>query len=503
MRRMLLAAGIAFALLGTGLGAALFAGTFRRETARAGGRVVQTGATSRYNFLHRHQVFVGTVEGTLPVGTDVHVFYDPDDPSRHHATADGSPPDVRLDAGTRAPAVIAVFALAIGLGFLVAAFRLNATVALLLLAGACRRASPPAPAPVLEIVEPAGPVEVEKGSSVRVVARQKGGAPLSEAWLEVRGAERSRMARLPSGDFAVEVAIGGDTAVRIAAATPAPWLEIRTRRNAGPVLLSARISYPEYIGWPAAVKPAGDLAQGVPIGSRIRIVADGGPLEEVRADGAAVAGEFEVTRESHRVEVRAGGTTSSFTVCGRPDRPPVVTPMRPARDLIVTPDALIPVEARADDDYGVVEVRIRIVRGNDVLIDRVLSGPATVTPTGAKARDKLALRFTARDAKQETSSREFRLRVVNREEAASGHDTARRVLRDSLLRQAKAPAEIHVLELAEQLRLLREEAEMNRLLDDAMRERLDRAGRAIDAAMKTADAAGAASLLEEAAGALE
>jgi len=115
--------GILFLVASAVLWAGLLSGRFRRETARTTGRVVDS---HHYKFVYRGEVFDGTIPQALPEGTPVHVFFDPADPSRHHATTDGRPPDLRLDSGNRLPIALSVFALTAALGFGVAVLRWRA-----------------------------------------------------------------------------------------------------------------------------------------------------------------------------------------------------------------------------------------------------------------------------------------------------------------------------------------------------------------------------------------
>ncbi len=106
-----------FVGLGVFLWGSLLSGNFRRETSVTTGHVVEG---KRYEFFHATRVYGGELEESAETGSDLRVFFDPDDPSRHHARPDGKPPPVTDDSGFFLPAVGGVFCLAIGIGFLIA-----------------------------------------------------------------------------------------------------------------------------------------------------------------------------------------------------------------------------------------------------------------------------------------------------------------------------------------------------------------------------------------------
>ncbi len=82
--------------------------------------VQQTEKGCRYHFLYETRVYEGDMEGALKEGSEVRVYFDPEFPSRNHARLDGSPPPFHQDSGFPIPAIGGVFALAIGIGFLIA-----------------------------------------------------------------------------------------------------------------------------------------------------------------------------------------------------------------------------------------------------------------------------------------------------------------------------------------------------------------------------------------------
>lgn len=485
MRRIaLVAAGTAFAGLAAALWWGVQTGRFRRESAVTTGRVVRSGERSQYKFQRDGEIFTGVVDAPLAEGTEVTVFYDPASPSLHHASADGHPPDALLDPGSRIPAVAAVFALAVAVGFWIAGIRWKGLAGLVIFLGACSRKPPPPPVPGEILDMPAGPIEVREGEKVVLTVRQKQGG-WRDLWIEFRDGSKMAMTRKSPSEFEARFVPEGDTAVRVLGPPEHPWIEIKVRKFVRIARVRAQVRYPEYLKWPEAEKAAADLAAGVPLGSVVKLEPEltGAARWTLLVDDREAA-ECVVSREKHELRVRLENALSeSFSVRGLPDLPPVVKPVSPFRDLLITPEARIPVEAAAEDDFGIVEVRVRVTRGTQVLVDAAVQGRETIAIPGLQPREKLVLQFVVRDAKQETRSREFRLLVENREEAISYHGAARRVLRQSVEREAARPSEGMVLQLGIDLAVQRDEAEMNGILDADVRAKLDRAAQALREAL--------------------
>lgn len=496
MRRNLWIIGSAFLAAGAALWAAVPAGAVERESACATARVVEEG---EYRFLHENQVFAGSLESPRPVGTTVEVRFDPADPTRNHLSG-----DPLGDSGNRVAAVAGAFALAIGLGFLVGAARFRYLVPVLLIVAGCRKPPPPPPAVVtLQLLAPTGPMEVREGDAILVVARQDPPV-LAQVWLERQGGERSLMTRKDSSTFEYKLTVDRTMSIRASGPPETPWIEIRATERPRIRSVKAHLAYPKYLEWPDAVRTLKDLGQGVPIGTVVKLEVDP-PGARVRVDGAEGA-QFTVSKALHRGDVSIEGASETFEARGIVDQPPTLRLVQPNRDLLVTPDAKIPVEVETQDDFGVREVVVVVTRKGQPLVEKKIRGREILELPGAAVRDRLVLTFVVRDGLQETSSRELHLRVANREEAISTHDSARASLRKRILEQAEKPNEELVKRLIVDIADLRREAEMNGFLDDALKSKLanaeDAVRSAIDA-MKKGEEPVVGIALEKAAQAIE
>ena len=115
---------LVFTFLGVFLLGQLLLGKFRREASVLTGHVVHVdGPHAHYQFFYQTRVYEGIVEGGRK-GVEVHVFFDPADPSRNHARKNGEKPPLYQDSGFPIPLIGGIFALVIGLSFGMALRRL-------------------------------------------------------------------------------------------------------------------------------------------------------------------------------------------------------------------------------------------------------------------------------------------------------------------------------------------------------------------------------------------
>lgn len=477
MRRNLWIVGAALLVAGVALWAAVPAGAVQRESAHATARVVRDG---EYRFLHENQVFSGTLEEPLEVGATVDVRFDPADPTRNHPAK-----EPLGDSNNRIAAVAGAFALALGLGFLVGAARFRYLAPLLLIFAGCKKPPPPMPpAATLELVAPTGPMQVREGDVVQVVARQKDPV-LQEVWLERKGGDRVRMTRKDPLTFEHRLAVDATVSIRAVGPPETPWVEIRAIPRPKIASVKVRLTYPAYLKWPDADRTVADLAHGMPMGTTVELEVEATGPTRLRLDGTWMdAWEFKIAQASHRGEISIeGGKSVEFEARGVVDQPPTLRLGRPNRDLLITPDAKIPVELETADDLGVTETVVIVSKGTAVLLEKKIGAKEILEIPSIAARDKLTMKFVVRDGLQEVSSRVLHLRVANREEAVSIHESGRRVLRDRMLELAKNPNEELVRRLLVDVRDLRDEAEMNGFLDDALRAKLGSAEEAVASAI--------------------
>jgi hypothetical protein len=165
-----------------------------------------------------------------------------------------------------------------------------------------------------------------------------------------------------------------------------------------PLTVEAWATPPPYTGRPPQPLPPGGGAVALPAGSEIALTVLGAAsapaLDSVggagfsrSAPGVHVA-RLVVTR-SGDLTIRRGGPLARWTVTALPDAPPSIAfaapPLRGEGDRLT-------VVHHADDDHGVVEVRLRLRRGLRIL-ERPLEAPATGGEPQATAVDLTATRF--------------------------------------------------------------------------------------------------------------
>lgn len=169
-------------------------------------------------------------------------------------------------------------------------------------------------------------------------------------------------------------------------------VELRTRPAVRQLALE--LSFPAYTGRSAERQSGGDCT--LPVGTQVTVLVDtvesvtqgeivltfggGGGAEvatrrlplEARgvegADGRAWSGRFEIERDGHfHVDLRnADGLSNApitrYTLRAVADRAPVVQIREPGRDRSVTVEAVYPLVASAQDEYGLVEARLVVQR---------------------------------------------------------------------------------------------------------------------------------------------
>lgn len=246
-----------------------------------------------------------------------------------------------------------------------------------------------------------GDAKVRAGSPLRIVARIPGLAGVSPVLRVGDGAEwrESRMEAAADGfavgfdrideGFRYAVAAGGASSREFTVTVIRPP---RVER------IDLRYDYPSAFGMePREEEDGGDIYG--PAGTRVRIriyadkpirqaslnITDGRPIA-LAARGDVLEGELTIGEDgSYRVAMAdADGLTNpgetEYFIRTLEDRPPDVRIVRPATDRQVTTIEEVPIEARADDDFGVASLElVYAVRGGQekaVPFDREGSGIA-------------------------------------------------------------------------------------------------------------------------------
>jgi hypothetical protein len=260
-----------------------------------------------------------------------------------------------------------------------------------------------------------GDVKVRAGESLQVRATMSGGAAVVPV-LRVGGGKEWRETRMEAGPdgFAVTIhSVEKDFRYAVTAAGT-------SSREYGVTVLHAprveridlRYDYPAGFGMPPREEEDGGDIYG-PAGTRVRVtvhtdkpvrqaalnLAGGAPIALTgRSD--AMTGELIITEDgSYRVSLAdADGLTNpgetEYFIRTLQDRPPDVRIIRPASDRQVTPVEEVPIEASADDDFGVATLElVYAIRGGvekvvpfDRIAGRVLSDPpgANTAVTGRR-----------------------------------------------------------------------------------------------------------------------
>jgi hypothetical protein len=220
-----------------------------------------------------------------------------------------------------------------------------------------------------------GDVRVSAGSSVHVVARTSGGVavvPILHA--EDSGTWRDmRMEAMPGGGFAVvfERVQRDFRYVVDAAGTSSPEYVVTVVRPPRVERIDLRYDYPAGFGMPPRTEEDGGDIYG-PEGTRVRVrvhadkpvtramlMVAGADPTLLRMNNGALEGELTIGEDSsYRVALAdTDGLTNpgeiEYFIRALQDRPPDVRITRPTGDRQVTPVEEVPIEARAEDDYGI------------------------------------------------------------------------------------------------------------------------------------------------------
>jgi hypothetical protein len=220
-----------------------------------------------------------------------------------------------------------------------------------------------------------GDVKVREGDSLRIVVRVPGAvAGIVPVLRTGDGSEWRETPMEPAGDgFAAafaRVEQGFHYAVTAAGASSREF-EVTVIRPPHVERIDLHYQYPAAFGMqPRQEEDGGDIYG--PAGTRVHVVvhADkavtgasltltGGQRVELKTSGAVLEGDLTIAEDgSYRVALADGdgltnpGETEYF-IRTLEDRPPDVRIMRPATDRQVTPIEEVPIEARADDDFGI------------------------------------------------------------------------------------------------------------------------------------------------------
>jgi hypothetical protein len=170
-----------------------------------------------------------------------------------------------------------------------------------------------------------------------------------------------------------------------------PSFEVRVARAPRIVRFAADYEYPPYTGLEDRSTPDANLSapEGTRITMRFEVNMDleefvidfeaQGPVQPVRRpDGTWIHALTLTANDFYAYRLRgANGVNSQdsprYVLTVEPDQAPRVTiELPPAGSLLVTPDALIPIQGTATDDYGVTALEIRHGRTSTALADGML-----------------------------------------------------------------------------------------------------------------------------------
>jgi hypothetical protein len=233
-----------------------------------------------------------------------------------------------------------------------------------------------------------GDVRLRAGSPLRIVARIPGLAGLTPV-LRIENDESPMDADGDAFAAAFERVDAGFTYVVAAGGAASRAFTVTVVRPPQVERIDLRYEYPPAFGMPAREEEDGGDIYG-PAGTRVRIrihadkpvtnaslnVADAKPIA-LTARGDVLEGELTITDDgSYRVALADADGLSNpgdteYFIRTLDDRPPDVRIVRPATDRKVTPIEEVPIEARADDDFGVASLE---------LVYAVRGGPEKVVP---------------------------------------------------------------------------------------------------------------------------
>ena len=246
----------------------------------------------------------------------------------------------------------------------------------------------------LHVVVLPGDVEVVRGEDVAVSARVLG--PLPPAAL-LTVTVRDEVLSFPmrfEGDVFRHVLVGlrEDCDYRVTAGNhESPCYRITVVTPPGPAHFRITYRYPGYTGWsPRQVESAGgavDALTGTHVDMQVtldRPVAEltarlqkGGPRPVSLETPTSAAFSFPL-RQNDRLSLRVKDTEGledrgdlDYGVRSRDDLPPAVNISEPLSEIPVTPDQVVSVVVRAQDDVGLKEVAlVRAAEGGDSLVSR-------------------------------------------------------------------------------------------------------------------------------------
>ncbi len=248
-------------------------------------------------------------------------------------------------------------------------------------------------------IEP-GNATVDRGSSVRIIARLSG-APEQEPQLLVRapGAAWKRLP-MPAGMSATEFtanleAVLEQTEYAVATGdTRSDTYRIQVVEPLRAVLYQKRIEFPGYTGLDPIEESANDGNLVALRGSRIRFAVqpsrggvsgrlvfdDGGELAmQEAADGGVGTTISVVESREFRVELEAGGAapgrwrSEAFQLEAVADRMPTLFQAAPERSIQLPPDMQVPLEVDCLDDFGLTRLDLVYRRNDGEAVRRNLS----------------------------------------------------------------------------------------------------------------------------------
>lgn len=285
-----------------------------------------------------------------------------------------------------------------------------------------------------------GDVKVRAGEALQVRATIAGAAAVVPVLRVGSGKEwrETRMAAGPDG-FAVTIdRVEEDFRYAVTAAGTSSREYAVTVLHAPRVeRIDLRYDYPPGFGMPPREEEDGGDIYG-PAGTRVRVtvhtdkpvrqaalnLAGGAPIV-LTGRGDGMAGELTITEDgSYRVSLAdADGLTNpgetEYFIRTLQDRPPDVRIIRPASDRQVTPVEEVPIEASADDDFGVAALElVYAIRGGAekvVPFDGARAGTAVtgrrtlyLEDLGVRPGDFVAYHARARDVSRGKRSSEAR-----------------------------------------------------------------------------------------------
>jgi hypothetical protein len=233
-------------------------------------------------------------------------------------------------------------------------------------------------------IEP-GDVKVREGAPLRIRVRVPGAVEGLVPILRVDEGKRQRETRMDvEGDG---FAVGFDRVVEsfryavTAAGMTSRQYSVTVIRPPHVERIDLRYEYPPAFGMSPRQEDDGGDVYG-PAGTRVHMTVhtdkpvtqaaltlSGGQRVTLNARGESLEGDLTILEDgSYRIALADGdglanpGDTEYF-IRTLEDRPPDVRIVRPASDRQVTPIEEIPIEARADDDFGVGRARPRLCRG--------------------------------------------------------------------------------------------------------------------------------------------